>query len=211
MSAPYSIGEVRILPEPSTEKGDRAPMMCLATCRRRSAVKPRSPRGVRERIENHRRRPEITGDKTPGQRQITPIRQVAETPLIPSGGREVAGSNPASPTRRKPLSHNRFRGFRHRLTGGCSSLAALLPYFTSPNVLASLMAIVARPARGAHRSLGMRARRATWRARGGRGKLRRLPYPRALPDRLGRAPLGGGAPVPAVTGPRHTSPPWWER
>ena len=76
--------------------------MRLSTCRWRSVAGPRSPRRVRERIENDRRRPEATSGKTPAQRADraeSPPRRYA---LISSGGQEVAGSNPASPTRRTP-------------------------------------------------------------------------------------------------------------
>jgi len=59
-----------------------------------------SPRRVRERTENSARQRELLSNKTPVQRVFPGVSAGQGIPLFRSGGQEVAGSNPASPTER---------------------------------------------------------------------------------------------------------------
>ena len=65
-------------------------------------ARPKSPQRVRGRTEDSAKRRKLLSNKLPGQRVFPGISADQRNPLIPSGGQEVAGSNPASPTRENP-------------------------------------------------------------------------------------------------------------
>ena len=62
------------------------------------------PRLVRARAKNSENRPEALSNERPGQKAFSAVFPGHEDPLLFSGGQEVAGSNPASPTRETLLS-----------------------------------------------------------------------------------------------------------